>query len=143
MSTKHAYMAGLIDGEGCISIYRFPSTSRIKRNTYNMILRIGNTSKDMIDWINNNYEGSIHKQKRDEGYKDSFLWSTGAKSAEKILRKTKRYMVSKKGHVKIALQFRETFRNGNCRNGYNKEDEIIREYCYQSMKILNHRGKKF
>lgn len=59
-STDLAYLAGLIDGEGCITLSTTSRTSRVlkrKSYNYNPILGIGMTQRDSIDWVNEKFVG--------------------------------------------------------------------------------------
>ena len=63
---KLAYLAGLLDGEGSVSIRRVynraksPSGDKIY---YVAEMRIYNTDKRMIDWIQANFGGAVYQQK--------------------------------------------------------------------------------
>lgn len=50
-----AYLAGIIDGEGWISLWKDKRGGRIRGE-----LGVGNTSKELIDWIHANFGGSVY-----------------------------------------------------------------------------------
>ena len=53
-SSSYAYLAGIIDGEGWIHIREDSRNGRIQGT-----LGIGNTSKELIDWIHTNFGGRV------------------------------------------------------------------------------------
>ena len=58
-----AYVAGFFDGEGHISIRSRAKQS--KRSQHHQILAgITNTNKDLLDWIQSVFGGSIHPKRR-------------------------------------------------------------------------------
>jgi len=62
-SNRVAYLAGLIDGEGYLQI----------RKDGQIRLRIGMTDKPTIQWIKENFGGSISEQKTKKG-KPFYVW---------------------------------------------------------------------
>ena len=74
MTHEVAYIAGLLDGEGCIGIYSYKNGCK-KAN-----LQICNTYKPVIEWIHNKMAcGSIHaRSKKATGFKSNkqcYNWS--------------------------------------------------------------------
>lgn len=63
-SNRVAYLAGLIDGEGCL---------KINKNGL-LRLNIGMTDSKTIEWIKENFGGSINKQKTPKG-KPFYVWT--------------------------------------------------------------------
>lgn len=53
-----AYIAGLIDGEGCLLIYR--KKDRRGSSHFRCILRISNTSQRVIEWLQTRLGGGAH-----------------------------------------------------------------------------------
>lgn len=51
-----AYIAGLIDGEGCLLIYRKKDSRGTKH--YRCILRVSNTSRRVIEWLRDRFGGN-------------------------------------------------------------------------------------
>ncbi len=101
-----AYLAGIIDGEGCITI-----SIRSNRKLFSVIhrLMVYNTNKEMIDWIASRFggsqsihirEGSNHKPDGiHEGYGQKAVYRLAWASADSIthiLGGVLPYLVSKK-----------------------------------------------
>ena len=65
---QKSYIAGIVDGEGCISahnVHCFDKRTNRKLDNVVLILYITNTNKDLIDWIYNFYGGYIYKKHRE------------------------------------------------------------------------------
>lgn len=94
-----AYIAGFIDGEGCIGI--------LKRNRkhyspeYHVYVSVGQKDAAIIDWLKTNFGGTVHKIKRD----GSFSWSVGYKLAYILLEQITPYLRYKQPQAKLALKF--------------------------------------
>ena len=84
---KLGYIAGLLDGEGTITIWR--------KQPY---CSITNTSKEVMEWLANNLGGTIYKPKRREkATKDIYLWSLSrTKDIAKLLRILLPYLIIKR-----------------------------------------------
>ena len=69
---KLYYLAGLLDGEGCVSAHHEKSGYVRARIT------ITNTDKNMVDWCKTHFGGYIHKRsktgKRKSHWKDCYQW---------------------------------------------------------------------
>lgn len=59
---KIAYLSGVIDGEGTITIMK---NQQYQRNTiqFRVCLTVGNTNKELIEWIQSEFGGTISFQK--------------------------------------------------------------------------------
>ena len=109
-----AYIAGFIDGEGCLSICR---TIMKHNNKYFYYIRVqcGNTDRDVVDWLKSLYEGSISTENpgklklyRDGNYNEPLpihRWVLCGKNANKFLRDISPFLRQKKKQSKILLHF--------------------------------------
>lgn len=127
---NNIYMAGIIDGEGCVTIrkvYYQPREYNLKYPMYNIICNVANTDKRLLYWIKKNYDGNIykyvHKNKR---YKDAYHWQVARRKAYIILRKIYPYLVVEKKRAEICMRFQE----GALDIGKNK----LKEMYYQMIK---------
>lgn len=122
--TEKAYLAGLIDGEGSISLIQTQN-----RPGPQLKISIGNTNPVMIDWIHSNVgRGFIHFRelsKKNPKHKDSYVWTVSHGDAEWVLKEVYPYLVIKKPQAKIVLGLIEDTNRAkeesNCKKfGYNK-----------------------
>ena len=101
--TAVSYLAGLIDGEGTVSIRRKTG------NHFNIELYITSTNKPMLDWVVRVFKGTIYtyQRKNDTVRLPSHKWHVHGKQAENILRKVLPYLIIKGKHARLAIEFRE------------------------------------
>lgn len=137
--TKWSYLAGLVDGEGNISIWRVQARAHdfeVSNKTYgsfNMRLHISNTSIILMKWLISNFGGVYHlKREATDKHKAAYEWRPkGENNTKKLLLGILPYLVIKKEQAAIALKYIELPRN--CPEQ--------REPLYQRMRVLNQKGK--
>jgi hypothetical protein len=128
---KYAYLAGIIDGEGCITIGAGKKETCIN---YNAILCVQNTSRKLIDWIQSHFGGQIYLSKKEtDKTKAAWMWRfTKKKDIELILLAILPYLVVKKEQAKILLNYVRLDRSMNSE---------VRRLAYEQLRALNARGK--
>jgi hypothetical protein len=127
--TQKAYLAGLIDGEGCITAFK----NKGRRNI-NPALRIQMTQRAPIDLFSEYFGGNVNTHiPKNPNYKISYsYWATGKKSNE-ILKSISPYMKVKKSQAEMAM---EIF---NLKSLYKKAVNRDRlENLYFGIRKLNH-----
>lgn len=108
---KYGYLAGIIDGEGCITIGRgFRPNGTIN---YNAILMVTNTDLKVIKWLHEQFGGSYYKSKPNNFVsKESYRWRMLKKAEiELMLLAIIPYLIIKKEQAKILLEFVRLTRN--------------------------------
>lgn len=136
-----AFIAGVFEGEGSISIVNLVNKSWNKRTDYALKVRISNTDRPLLDWIVDNYDGGkIHKATTVNN-KIVWAWSVHAKKAELFLQMMMPYLICKKQRALLALDFRKTKDSGH-KKWYRIPTVIsaIRKKIYLQMKELNKKG---
>ncbi len=93
-----AYLAGFLDGEGTISVRKY-------YNNFRLELSVANTHLPTLESIKSLYGGRILQRK--EAYRRKILYELrwSASSAAKVLKSIEPYLITKKEHCTIALQF--------------------------------------
>lgn len=89
-----SYIAGLIDGEGCLLIYR----KKDRRGTYHFrsILRISNTSLRVISWLQDRLGGKPAKSKKDGSHELAvYHWPMEGPRLAQLLIAVRPYLVIK------------------------------------------------
>lgn len=66
------YLAGIVDGEGCLYTFSKLSGKGVRYKTHRII--VTNTSKELVDWIANNFGGYIYAVKRAGGHRQAYQW---------------------------------------------------------------------
>jgi hypothetical protein len=102
-----AYIAGLLDGDGCIRI-GYAEYKPTQNRTYYLSVQITNNYLPVLEQIQGIYKGSIHRQRRaKETHTDTFMWKIGSKRAGKFLRDIYPFFIIKKEQAALALEFQK------------------------------------
>lgn len=135
---EYSYLAGLIDGEGCIGLYEHINKKKQWTNTFNMQFSITNTDKNIIEWIQKTFGGKWYivtkkSQKLSECYKIYFNYENSYHILNKILP----YLIIKKSQCKVAIEFLYVVLSGV---GKNIKKTALEE-LYEKYKYMNTNGK--
>ncbi len=133
-----AYIAGFLDGEGCISLGRVHCYDKNANTTYLLRVQICNTSPGVMDWIalKVGYANVCKKKKRNEHYKDIWVWGLSGRRAIDLLEQLYPYLKVKKLQAEVAFEFSKTI----AYPGQSKLDDkvlIFRKGLKQRMSALN------
>ena len=146
--TKWSYLAALIDGEGCISIYRrlsdgekYTRVHKVKANTnpynqFSMRISIANTNLTLMKWLITSFGGVYYLKREGNGkHKTSYEWRPkGRANVEKLLLGILPYMIMKTEQAKIALEYIRMTLSG-------ERNPSKREELYLKAKDLNRKGE--
>jgi hypothetical protein len=146
-----AYIAGIVDGEGCIQIVRqkaYPPAISVRHNAG---VTIGMCDEELICWIIAQFPDLIrfyHKKSRHPHQRDAYHAIAVSHKAAEFLRAIRPYLRLKRRQADLAIEFTERMINGRVLTpvgqGYARisDAEIaIREEMHQTMRDLNLRGK--
>lgn len=112
--TEAAYIAGFFDGEGMVGIYRDgvagvarQGRTNLRTNTtYNLVLKISQSSKPVLEWIASKVGGWIVEVRVDSERKHYAICRKGDK-AKNILQALAPYLIVKKEQAEKAIEFQE------------------------------------
>ena len=139
LKTDLAYCAGLLDGEGCLTI-----SKRTQKNTFQMRVEIVNTNKEVLEWVKGMFGGSVIVRMRPGKYgnnKESFVWLADTRRAASFLRLIKPYVKIKRRQLEIALDFQRTIRHETGHGRFITPQQLaFRADCKMKMSALNKRG---
>lgn len=138
-----AYMAGIIDGEGCISISASFDKKKSKSWSYTPKVQINNCDTRMLDWIAERF-GSHHAPMGDRdiregrGWRVCHTWSLHSQNAGRLLLAVLPYLVCKRRQAEIVIEMT----SHDIRPGRPQSPEIQerRAALKQEMHMLNKRG---
>lgn len=89
MSAKLAYLAGIIDGEGTITLTK-QSTGASFRS---IELTVSNTHKGLIDWLRAEFGGRVRiRRGRKSHYKPLYEWRISSDRALSLLKRVRRHL---------------------------------------------------
>lgn len=129
-----AYLAGLFDAEGTITIH----SKKFGNGKYSSVIRLSNTDQRIMDWISSRFFGynAINRKKdnKDEGvwYFSSVKGNAGRILREKFTLALLPYLVIKKERAVLVLHY---MRNNKMMNDSQKYE------LYKKVSKLNERGK--
>ena len=112
------YLAGFIDGEGCLTTSFDYPINRIRPR-----LTITNTNKEVLEWIHAVFGGSLYLHKpRGSQTRASYELMFFCNKAMNLIEKVYPFLKVKKKEADVFLRFRETVKNREL--GKSLQDEL-------------------
>lgn len=143
--TEIAYLAGIIDGEGCFFIGLFQTEATHNLLNYHTYIKISNTDKDLMDWIREKFGSTNNQQERKTriSKKERTIHNcqfTG-KTLDELLPKIYPYLIVKKRQCEIMMRMRDTFipHRRLQKKEISQETHDIRYQCYLELRSVNSR----
>jgi hypothetical protein len=118
----YQYLAGLLDAEGCLSLYE-------SKRSFDPKIQLPNTDMRVFDFVLDRFGGSVSSSKRE--HRELGNWVLPTRFLESTLLAILPYMVTKREQAGILLNW---FRNRN-----KLSDDETRKII-QKFRVLNHRG---
>ncbi len=137
--TDAAYLAGLIDGEGTISIYRCKSTRYVNGFNYRPVVEISNTYKGILEWAHGligdgwlkiTNPGNVLKK----GHKPLWRFRVSTTDCRWVLPQIRPYLRIKGEQADVLIAYFE--RVTNTRPAHRDETETLA----RQLNVLNRRG---
>ena len=139
-----AWLAGIIDGEGSISIDIGHHKDMCKRGDYQLRVRVKMTDELTIRTAKAiTHVGSVHpiRYPSELGWKTAWDWVTTDRKAASVLRHCMPFFVTKKEHARIALEFYKlTLDRRECNRGLREPNIEKRQALHEAICILNKKG---
>jgi hypothetical protein len=108
----YAYIAGVVDGEGCIQISAFAGkvgrTGKRGSTYHELRLSIVNTNEPLIRYIQARFGGGFSKRKVNANRRTCAEWRIHGVRAAKCLRHLLPYLIVKRAEALIAIEMAET-----------------------------------
>lgn len=152
MDTKTlAYAAGIIDGEGCVSIAKVNPTKGNRRTTpgYELYVTVKSTDLELIAWLRSTFAGNVTDHAHDKsrqviGWKPPATWRITSKQAADFLALMLPYLKIKHVIASLAIEFQQyktanplTFKDGLREEGILEREEAF----YQHLNSLHYTRK--
>jgi hypothetical protein len=156
LKTELAYIAALIDGEGCIYVEKFIERRKGKytgKYSYTLRLKISMTCFKTLNWMKNVISKSYKcylsdaKPRGNPKWKDIYAFTLSTAIIPEFCKEILPYMITKKERCKLAIEYANTkFNNRKCgRTGtFMILPEDLRnekENIYQKIKTFNQKGE--
>lgn len=146
-----AYLAGLMDGDGNISIARQRYGGKDKSPHYRLCAVINMTHRETVQWINLTIPGSLYSIQSKFDYRGSWnrkpihRWSIWGQRAVWFISQIAPYMRVRKKQAQLAILFQSSIKSGRKTNEKGKgkfvclaENELSkREKFYWQMRECN------
>lgn len=132
---KLGYLAGMIDGEGSITIGRMHRTST-SNYAYNPIVYIGNTNFELLEMLHREFGGNLNKGAESTPLKKAFhrlIWP-GNKGKDILLQVIDK-LFAKREQAALYLSF--PLRRHKDTTQYEDDQAALREQIYFRLKELN------
>lgn len=143
VSTRLAWAAGFLDGEGCIQISKAPP--RLKSGNisprYMLILSAKNTKLEPILRLKSLFGGRITPKQEKGNKKLIYLWEITGTQMHQALEQLLPYLSCKYEQAHLALEFHKAIAKG-FRQQLTRDQLDFKELCYQKMRVLNSIGRK-
>ena len=126
-----AYMAGILDGEGSLSIGNFSGNRKNGDRHYQTNIAVCSTDIELIDWIHSTFGGYrgayTPKQMSKNGRKQVYKWQCSSDRLLHICEITLPYLTIKKRQAEILIQMRKTFNNSHNVKGMQNAQRLTKE----------------
>src|SRR5574340_1188911 len=145
--TDRAYLAGLVDGEGCISIVEDGSSEKQWSPRLGLVVFISSCEKDVLDyWANKTQIGRVYIGTKARGNaRTGYLWQIRGAAACEFLWQIYPYLIAKKEQADVAFKFQETVgrhtgsKPGNW-GGKNMPGEVIKQRYFYKDELTRLKG---
>jgi hypothetical protein len=143
--TDLAYMAGLVDGEGCFFMCKLPKKKGDGYVTehYRGLLKIDNTDPSLLDWIDETFSGTASARCRFTSSRkferQVFTWTATGDRLLDLCEQILPYLTIKKKQCLLMIKFRKTYTAKLGSNKLSEEAIAIRQICLEDIRKLNSR----
>lgn len=133
--TEAAYFAGIIDGEGHISIYG--GYGKKDPHAYRAHLGVANTDLGLLEWLKtaSGVGGVSLQRKASDNRKAAYQWQIGAEGARSVLVQVLPYLVIKADRARLVIDFQTRLRQPAL-----KADRTWQHEAVAAVRALNARG---
>ena len=153
-----AYIAGFLDGEGCIGVVpvkNYAKNRPLTRTYWTVRITATNNDKAVLEYIASVFGGRVSSHgKRPDGYRPTWRWMLDGKKVDAVLTALLPFLRTKRPQAELALQYRATFDNERKTTlrfvhkagrfcGVQLDEGIFqrRRKIEQQLAELNHRGR--
>ena len=146
------YLAGIVDGEGCVYIGNHSCNKETGAKYYQTLIKVSNTDKGLIDWLMSIFGGLrgeyTPSQMSKNGRKQVYFWQCSGSRVTHLCELILPFCIIKKKEIEIMLKMRATF-NGVAKKGkqgiqtHSKELLDIRQALMNELRQLHCRNHTY
>ena len=133
MTQDLGWAAGIIDGEGCITVGRKRTKDSVLGWRYALLIDVTNTSRVMLLRLRMMFGGTISVERRSLTGKAFWQWRLYGRGAQGALAILEPYLIAKRAQAQIALRYpvgpNSRYRSYTC--------PVSQAVCYLALKRLN------
>lgn len=139
--TDLAYLAGIIDGEGCLGIH-YQKGGRSRTRTYYPRVTVGSTNRAVLEWIHEQLSGTfwaLSPSSNTRGKKSAWYWGIGGERLIRLLEALEPYLRIKATQARLLREFwAQRTRCGN--KGVPPEEQALRHGYHLAVMTANQQG---
>lgn len=140
--TEAAYLAGLIDGDGCIHAVRQKKSNPSHSDGFRLMLSVWNTNEAIIDYLHGLLGGQRGSQDRGvAAHRPSHYWQISTNGVREVLPQLIPYMRIKRERAELALELASHLGQNGRWEPPTPEVKELRMRLYEELKALNQRGR--
>ena len=128
MKNIFPYLAGYIDGDGCLYLGTF---SQGEITVYEFSLQIASVKKAVLNEFKTNFGGSIRMRPYKQRHKDAFCWTIKGQCAEKTALGVLPYLVEKTKQCQLFIEFSKSIQCNNFKTVAKKTIDLRNELIKQ------------
>lgn len=102
-SERIAYLAGIVDGEGCIGAWNSTSHKRAVSPTAQIVVTVAMTTPFAVRMLHETFGGSLKVAEKPAGRKRQFVWKVASRKAEACLNQLMPFLQEKAEQATVAL----------------------------------------
>lgn len=118
--SDYAYLAGLIDSEGCFRIKKWKPINK-PNHVYAIVVEIGNTKISIMPWLIERFGGSAIYMAAKKNTRASAKWTLSAAALYEILPKIRQFLTIKQEVCDLLIEFQKTI----LPNGGDRHSELF------------------
>jgi len=141
--TEAAYIAGIIDGEGTLTIRKKKPAAKVSHRPphYSVTFSVSNTEASLIHWLQNRCGGSVHYyENRCKNCRPYARWDLQTQQAVALLQQVIPYLLIKNEQAKLAMEFLAHCPRGR-ENPRSDNRVALEEGFWLAMRWLNRRPR--
>lgn len=105
-SNDFAYIAGIIDGEGCITIARCKRPDIRRGFVYTLKVQVTMTDPVIPQWLHNTFGGNLYiRRSKNIKWSDAYCWSIQSTQAKSFLENLLPFLRVKDKQAKVGIAF--------------------------------------
>jgi hypothetical protein len=142
-----AYIAGIIDGEGCITIKKTKQKYHRIGFRFEVNLTVVNTDFRLLDWLKNIIgKGRVSEKPLNfsicSNPSRTWFWVTTSQQARIILERCLPYFVIKREQAELAIEFAKRQARYQWGTTLTAEAQAYQEWAYQQMRLLKKKDQR-